>query len=147
MCKRILIRQLLFVGVLAFSSVACTLTGEQITLTPPPTLPTVEFLFPDNNATVFENADLTIDLLAQDAQGIDRIELFVDALGDGEPYRVLEPAESGATSFRVETNWLAQGVGGHSLTAKAYRTDGTPGDETTIVIEVVQRPTPLPAPN
>jgi len=39
-------------------------------------------------------------------------------------------------------NWLAAGVGRHQITAKAYRADNTPGDETTIVVEVIPRPTP-----
>lgn len=132
---------------LVMSLLGCTLIGETITLTPTPSLPTVEFLFPANNAQVFEGTDLTIDLLARDADGgIGRVELFVDALSDSEPYQEAIPVAIAPADFRVEMNWLAQGVGRHQFTAKAYRANGTPGDETTIVIEVIPRATPLPTP-
>lgn len=124
----------------AFSLLACTLTGDQVEITPTPALPTVEILFPANNAQVFEGTDLTIDLVARDADGINRVEIFIDSLADEEPDQVVRPDSINPVGvFRVETNWLARGVGRHQITAKAYRIDGTPGDETTIVIEVVER--------
>ncbi|MEL6151067.1 MAG: Ig-like domain-containing protein [Chloroflexota bacterium] len=136
-----LIRPLLLWLLIWLSIGACTLVGEQIELTPTPTLPTVEFLFPENNAQVFEGTDLTLDIVARDSVGgIGRVELFVDELSDGEPYREVSPDEDGVIdTYRVEMNWLAAGVGRHQFTAKAYRNDGTPSDETTIIVEVIPR--------
>ncbi|MEO1441391.1 MAG: Ig-like domain-containing protein, partial [Chloroflexota bacterium] len=89
-----LIRPLLLWLLIWLSIGACTLVGEQIELTPTPTLPTVEFLFPENNAQVFEGTDLTLDIVARDSVGgIGRVELFVDELSDGEPYREVSPDE------------------------------------------------------
>jgi hypothetical protein len=39
--------------------------------------------------------------------------------------------------FRVETNWPAQGVGRHRISAIAYRSDGTRSDEYSIIVEVL----------
>ena len=131
---------------LAFSLIACTLAGSGQTVPPPsptPDLPTVRFLYPENNAQVYEGTDLTLDLLAEDGVGVRRVELFVDSLSDAEPFNsATPPAIMPEKRFRVEMNWLAAGVGRHQITAKAYRADNTPGDETTIVVEVIPRPTP-----
>lgn len=132
MCQLLRRAFLLFaLGALA----ACNLVGARITPSPTPELPTVEFLFPANGATVVENAELTVDLVARDAgAGIARIEFLVDGqkLSDALP-------QDGATVpvFRIETNWLAQGVGLHSLSAVAYRLDGTSSTETIVIVEVV----------
>lgn len=113
---------------------ACNLTAS----TPPPTpdLPTVRFVAPANNARVLQGTDLTVDIFAEDsAVGIARVEFRVDGapVGDGGP-----PQFGVETRFRVQMNWLAQGIGAHVLSAIAYRPDGTPSDETFIVVEVVE---------
>lgn len=117
----------------------CNLNAAARTPTPPPTpdIPQVSFNAPVNNARVFEETLLDIDLVATDyGQGISKIALYVDGT-------LLDEAESegGPTKpiFRVEMNWLTEGVGAHTLSAIAYRPDGTPSEETIIVIEVVPR--------
>lgn len=132
--------------VLLMSVLGCTLAGETVPLTPTPDLPSVVFLFPLNNASVFEGTDLTIDLLARDStQGISRVELYVDSFTDQEPLQTATPVDGVAVpEFRVEMNWLAQGAGRHQMTALAYREDGIQSFETTIVIEVIARETPSP---
>jgi len=136
------VRRLWTIALLSIVMTGCTLVGEQIPLTPTPDLPAVSFRFPENNAQVFENAELPIELLATDnSQGISRVELYVDALTDGEPYRTATPLESETVPvFTARMNWLAQGVGRHQLTAVAYRADGIQSDEQILVVEVIPRP-------
>lgn len=116
---------------------ACNL--QQGAPTPLPTLdaPLVEFLSPVNGSTVFEGTDLIIDLVARDTgAGVAKVELLVDDLSHQEG----EPVESAAVpTFTITMNWLAQGLGRHSLTALAYRPDGTASPPTIISIEVVAR--------
>ncbi len=121
---------------------ACNLGTSRPTAIPTPDLPRVEFQQPLNGATILEGSELTIDLLATDeTAGIVRIELLVDGIAyrDGAPENDVP-----VPTFRVLLNWLASGVGRHTLTAIAYRPDGTPSDEMTIVIEVLPRMTPVP---
>lgn len=132
---------LILVAMMGFI-VGCTLTGEYIPPTATPDIPSVEFLFPQNGSQVFEGTDMEIDLVARDnsGQGITRVDLFVDAFTDQEPYLSVSPTEAEAVPvFRVNSNWFAQGVGNHQMTAIAYRADGLQSFETTIVIEVLAR--------
>lgn len=130
-------RELLIFVVASLLS-ACTLTAEAPTPIPTPDLPTVKFQSPQNNDRVYENTDLTVDIVAQDTtQGIARIEFFVDGIkvNEGTP-----PESEAVDVFRVNMNWLTSGAGAlHSLSAIAYRPDGTPSDQATILIEVVKR--------
>jgi hypothetical protein len=122
-------------GVLLVSG--CNLSTTPPTVIPTPDLPRVDFQEPVNGATIVEGSELTIDLVATDATaGIVRIELLVDDL----PYREgTTEYELPVPTFHVLLNWLAQGVGRHVLTAIAYRPDGTPSDETRILVEVLPR--------
>jgi hypothetical protein len=117
---------------------ACTLTAEAPTPFPTPDLPTVRFQAPENNDRVYEGVDLTVDIVAQDTtQGIAKIEFFVDGVKvkEGSP-----PDDEAVEVFRVNMNWLTSGAGAlHTLTAIAYRPDGTPSDQETILIEVLAR--------
>ncbi len=113
----------------------CNLGTPAITPSPTPEIPSAEFLFPDNNSRVEMGAVLTIDIVARDrAQGIGRVELLVDdvIISEATPVDNVAPP-----IFRVMMNWLAEGVGLHTLKAIAYRSDGTAGDETIIIVEVV----------
>jgi hypothetical protein len=135
MCKRI--AALLAVGILL---VGCTLTPQDVEPTLSPDLPAVEFLYPVNNTTVLEGTDLQIRVLAQDVLsedsggGIARVELLVDdtAHQQGSPVE----AET-VPVFTVEMNWLAESLGFHSLTAIAFRADGTQSVPQTIRITVI----------
>jgi hypothetical protein len=96
----------------------------------------VTFLAPENRTRIFEGSTLVIDLVAQDdTAGIARIEFLIDEIlmQEGAPESGNEPI------FRVTTEWQAQGIGNHTLSAVAYRPDGTPSDRTIIVVEVVPR--------
>jgi hypothetical protein len=116
---------------------ACNLNAPTPTPPPTPDLPAVSFIYPQNGSQVFEGVDMSVDIFAQDpANGISRIEFLVDneKINEGAP-------ESGTVpEFRVTMNWVASGLGKHTLSSIAYRVDGTPSDEAIITIEVIARP-------
>ena len=122
----------LLVGLLS----ACNLMPSQQNTTPvaTPDLPRVEFLSPPNRATVIEGALMDVDIVAQDeTAGISKVEFLVD----GQLLQTSETESGNEKIYRVTMNWLAEGVGNHSLSAIAYRPTGIAGQETTIVVEVV----------
>jgi hypothetical protein len=133
-------RRFIILGSLAVLLVAlsaCNLTAPDPTVFPTPDMPQVTFQSPQNNAQVFENFDLVVDIVARDTTlGITRIEFYVDGdlLIEGTP-----PDEEVVEVFRVNMNWLAQGLGLHTLSAIAYRPDNTPSDEAIIAVEVLPR--------
>lgn len=111
----------------------CNLEGAT-PIPPTPDIPQVQFLFPDNNQQVFEFTDLTLDVYAEDdSMGITMIDLFVD----GELVNTAIPEVNGASQFRAEMNWLANGVGLHALSVIAYREDQTRSDEALLIVEVI----------
>jgi hypothetical protein len=119
----------------------CTLSsGGTATPLPTPDIPQVEFLFPPQGTSIFEGADLTIDLLAQDETGgIGRVELYLN----DQLLREAEPETPGEPVYRVEFNWFAEGAGGRQvLSAIAYRQDGTASSEVFTQVEVLARLTP-----
>ena len=111
----------------------CNLVGGDAALTATPEIPTVEFQFPNNNVAVVSGTDLQIQLLAQDSHGIARIELTVD----GQPHQTAAPVDSETVPvFTVDMNWLAEGIGLHSLQAVAYRLDGSASNPAMINVNV-----------
>lgn len=115
---------------------ACNLVAGTLTPTPLPNMPTIEFQYPANDSTVLQGVDVQIQLLAQDAigEGIARVELLVD----DQPHQEGVPLISSAVPvFTVEMNWVAEGVGLHSMSAIAFRADGTSSVPATIRILVV----------
>lgn len=130
----------LLVVLVALLLAGCNLRQGNITNTPPPTpdAPRVRFLFPPNASTILEGAELRVELLAEDSgEGVARVELLVDdiLLDEGQPE--IAPA---VPTFTVTMGWLAEGVGNHSLSAVAYRQDGTASPPTTIFIQVLPGP-------
>lgn len=129
--------RVLLLGVLLLAG--CNLEANRLSLTPLPTpdLPRVAFLFPEDNSIVLENADLTLDIIADDeTAGVARVEVRVD----GVP--ILDALPEGGVpvaSFRLETNWFAQGIGRHVITAVAFRADGVPSPEAVLILEVQAR--------
>lgn len=131
----LLIGGVLAVGLLLTLS-ACNLNSAAEASVPAPQVPQVMFNAPVNQATIFEDTLIDIDLVATDDEtGIALIELYVDGelLEDGRPDSGAEPV------YRVTMNWFAAGVGLHTLTAIAYQPNGTASPEATIVVEVVAR--------
>jgi len=128
-------RKLLICIVLVVAS-GCNLTNEpEPTGTATPPMPEVQFLFPANEATVVEGTDLDIELLASDeGVGIARVEFLVDEAVINERGPEISAA---VPLFTVRMNWLAQGQGRHTLSAIAYRPDGTASDLETILVNVL----------
>jgi len=133
-----------YIALIALLLAGCNIRTNNATNTPFPTpdIPRVQFMFPTNNATVLEGTDLTLELLAEDGgAGVARVDLLIDDL----PHQSGIPKESLAVPvFTVRMNWLAEGVGFHSLTAVAYRADGTSSTATIINVEVIPRPASTP---
>ncbi len=129
--------RLVLILALALVSAACNLQQGTPTALPTPDAPAVEFLAPLNGSNVFEGTDLTVELVARDGgAGVARVALLVDDVSHQEG----NPVEDDAVPvFTVTMNWLAEGVGRHSLTAIAYRPDGTASPPTSISIQVVAR--------
>lgn len=124
----------------------CNLTTPASTPTPVPTpdLPRVHFEFPENGSIVYEGTELIADIIAEDESvGIERIEFYVN----GVPHLTGEPESAPVTVFRATMNWVAEGLGAHTLSAVAYRVDGTPSDEEIIRIEVIPREDSTPIPS
>lgn len=134
MCR---ILKAVLLGAALLGVTGCNLYQGTPTAIPTPNSPRIEFRFPPNNSTIVEGAELNIELLAVDpGAGVARVELLVDDLfyRDGKPQ-----VSASVPTFTVIMNWLAQGVGQHSLTAVAYRNDGTASPAHTIVIQVLPR--------
>ncbi len=122
-------RRTLLIGLLLLCS--CNLVTQSAT--PTPAVPTVSFVFPDNNVEVSEGTDLQIQLAAQDSVGVARVELRID----GTLHQEGKPVESPAVPvFTVDMNWQAEGVGLHAFEAIAYRLDGTAGSPALINVKV-----------
>jgi hypothetical protein len=115
----------------------CNLQQGTPTALPTPDAPAVEFLSPVNGSNVVQGTDLTIELVAIDhGQGVARVELLVDDVSHQEGTPVEDTV---VPTFTVRMNWLADGIGRHSLAAIAYREDGTASPPTIISIQVVPR--------
>ncbi len=136
MCR--VLRKLLLLALMLVLG-ACNIRTNGATNTPYPTpdIPTASFIFPANLATIVEGTDVNVQVLAQDAgAGVADIQLQVDDLAAGDA----KPQVSAAVPvFNAIIHWLAQGVGNHSMTLTAYRTDGTASAPVTIIVKVLPR--------
>lgn len=140
--KPILKHILALLCLLALAGCNLDFSGATLTPFPTPDIPRVRFLYPENNAAVVEGAELRIEVLAEDpGAGVARVELLVDDvfLREGRP-----EISASVPTFTVTFNWLAQGIGRHSLSAVAYRLDGAASAPTTILVQVVAPPTAAP---
>jgi hypothetical protein len=115
---------------------ACNLQVGTPTPPPTPNAPQIEFQTPTSAVLVIEKTELNIELIARDTGvGVAKIELLVDDIS----YKEVSPTTSAAVPvFTVTMNWLAEGVGFHSMTAIAFRPDGTASPPVTIIVEVAQ---------
>ena len=117
--------------------VACNLSAPVPPTQPPsatPAIPQANILYPPHNQRVIEGVIFDIDILASDpAAQIQRVELYVDE----QLLQASKPEAGPQSSFRIATNWLAQGVGWHKFSAIAYRADGTASHPHIIALEVI----------
>jgi hypothetical protein len=133
--RRLLKTGLRYVGVVCLLC-SCNLIAGTLTPTPLPNIPVIQFQYPANDSTIVEGTDVQIQLLAQDAtgEGVARVELTVDDLPHQEGIPLISSA---VPVFTVEMNWLAEGIGLHSMSAIAYRSDGTSSIPATIRLLVI----------
>jgi hypothetical protein len=137
MCR--MLKYLPAAGVVLLVLLACNLASGTPPTPPARNAPRITFQFPQNGSNIIEGTDLRVDLVAEDeGGGVARVELLVDDLQHQEG----RPVENIAVPvFTVTMNWMAQGAGLHSLTAIAYRADGTASDPAVITVQVLPRPT------
>ncbi len=129
----------LLLGICLFWLSACNLGAGVAVNTPVPTpdRPEVRFQFPENGALIYEGAEVVMDIVASDNNGgVARLEVYVDnvLVSEGTP-----PEADAVAVFRVNTEWMAEGLGLHTLSAIAYRTTGQRSDEAIVAVEVVAR--------
>lgn len=124
---------------LMVSMSACNLQVGTPTPPPTPDAPQIEFQTPTSAVLIIENTELNIELIARDAGvGVAKVELLIDDIS----YKEVSPTTSAAVPvFTVTMNWLAEGIGFHSMTAIAFRPDGTASPPVTIIVEVAPEQT------
>jgi hypothetical protein len=127
---------LLWAAVL-LGTAGCTLAYGTPTPFPTPDVPQIEFLQPANNGRFVEGAEIVVEIVARDSGlGIARIVFQADGVTVSEAL----PVESGAVPvFTMRTNWLAEGVGLHPLSAIAYRPDGFPSETAIVIVDVLPK--------
>lgn len=133
------IANLRFVASLMLAMIALTACGilgtpeeESITFEG---APEVIIASPVDGDTYREGVGINI-LLRVDNAGSDiaRVAIEVDGEIIGE---MLTPNADGAPSFNVENGWPATGIGEHTITAIAYRTDSSVNGSDSVTINVV----------
>ena len=109
---------------------ACTGT------TTAPAKPTVMIASPPSGSVYTEEETVAVQSSAADVSGIVKVEL----VADGMLVRVDPvPVSQGQSQFSVIQNWTAKGVGSHTLTVRAYNTQGVFA-EAGIIVSVTAKP-------
>lgn len=113
---------------------ACTLArGAPAPPAATPQQPQARILYPAHTQQVLEGVIFDIDILASDtAQGIERVELYVD-----EALLQSSRSEDAVNEYRVTMNWFARGLGWHKFSAIAYAADGSASHPHIIALEVI----------
>ena len=124
---------LLVIGLGALSSCNLGTVTPGATASPTPALPQAQILSPPHNQQVIEGVIFDIEILASDADGIQRVELYID----DQLAQTTESENGSESTMRVIMNWFAKGIGWHKFSAIAYRDADTPGPPHTIALEVI----------
>lgn len=129
-------RFVLWLVVLLTVLCGCNLqSADSITPMPTPDLPRIEILSPANNARIIEGSEFNFDIVARDeTAGIAKVELHIN----DQLIQEAEPPEGVVNVFRVQMNWVARGEGSVLVEAIPYRPDGTQGDPSRLVLEIVK---------
>ncbi len=115
------------------------LLGACSAFTPGQSKPTVSILAPASNSLVTQDQVVIVQVAAQDANAIVRVELNV---GD-ETFTLPNPAPS--ASFTGSLSWRARKLGPHTLTARAFNASGVSSDPVSVLV-VVNAPVVLTTP-
>lgn len=119
-------------------------TARPTPVIPPPA---VVITSPVSGHSVMSGVDVPINSTANDAQGIVRVELWVD----GSLYRVdTSPEPEGQSTFVVSQPWHAAEPGTHQMMVRAYGRSGQVAESLPITINVLESaaavPTDTPVP-
>ncbi len=131
---------------LAFAAVACNLSGDTGEPAAAPTIdvPAVDIRVPVNGMSYAQGTNVIIQAVGTDAgAGVSRIDLQVDDLPIGSS---AAPNAAGQSAFIANFEWQAVGQGLHSVTAIAFRQDGTASTPAIINVNVTQARATLPPP-
>ncbi|MBM3129356.1 MAG: hypothetical protein FJ009_12120 [Chloroflexi bacterium] len=101
-----------------------------------PTKPTVVITAPASGTRVNAGTEAAVQSTATDAQGIARVELWVD----GAVVRS-DALPAPQTAYTVIQRWTATTPGAHVIQVRAYNTAGAASDPAFVSIEVVGAPT------
>ncbi len=136
---------LLVVMVLSLAALACNLpglggepAGQSAETGPGIDAPVVEIRVPTNGMSFAEGTLVIIQVAATDAgAGVSRVDLLVDDLPVGSQNA---PNAAGQSAFIANFEWQALGQGLHSVSAVAFRADGTASSPAVISVNVVAAP-------
>ncbi len=133
----------LVIVMLALAALACNLPflGEDEqspAVAPAASAPVAEIRVPVNGMTFAEGTTVVIQVVGTDTgAGVSRIDLLVDDLPAGSSNA---PTVTGQAAYIANFNWVAQGVGAHSISANALRQDGTSSTPVVISVNVIAAP-------
>ncbi|MCS7260451.1 MAG: FHA domain-containing protein, partial [Anaerolineae bacterium] len=121
--------------VLLIAALAITAVLAFLLLRGPAAPPQVAITAPPNGAIVSPGQEIEVQVVAQDARGVTRIDLWVD--------NVLYASQSapdarGQTSFAVVHRWMPSTPGSHALLAKAYNVNGQETLSPIVLVTVMQ---------
>lgn len=136
------------IAMLAVAGLACNLTDggqDAPAAVPEADAPVVEIRVPVNGMSFAEGTGVIIQVVGTDSgSGVSRIDLQVDDLPAGSSPA---PNASGQSAYIANFTWTAQGIGAHSISAQAFRSDGTASAPAIISITVIEAPpTDIPEP-
>lgn len=121
---------------------ACNLSSAwnpTVTPIPPPDIPHVQILSPQNNTRIVPGESLALEILAQDeGDGIHQVRLYVDdPVGETQPYAAATVVNDEAVQvFTARMIWVAERTKSYLLTVVSYRADGTRSDGASISVHV-----------
>lgn len=121
---------------------ACNLNSASVstaTPVPPPNIPRVHILSPENNAQISLGETITLEILAQDdGAGIHQVRLFVDdPLAESEPYAAATAFNNESVkAFTAHLLWEPERSKSYLLTVVSYRADGTRSDGVSISVHI-----------
>ncbi len=108
---------------------------------PPPTKPVVSIGSPAHGAQVNAGQEVLIQASAADANGVVRIELWVN----GQLHSVAQPP-SPQVSHAAVLRWTPASAGTYTLVAKAVNVGGLTSEPAAVAVNVVGEVTPTPTP-
>ncbi|MGC8878664.1 MAG: NBR1-Ig-like domain-containing protein [Anaerolineae bacterium] len=123
------------ISLLLIAALAVTAVLALLLLRGPATPPQVVITAPLNGTVVSPGKEVEVQVVAQDARGITRIDLWVDNTLYASQST---PDARGQTSFAVVHRWMPSAPGSHALLAKAYNVNGQETLSPIVLVAVMQ---------